>query len=85
MIEDADALELIGTSEDLQKYYDNPRYKGISNDGQAVEYLLAQKYHCTFDHFGSMTTNGGEFRNTEVKFFSFDKTTGTPSATIERI
>ena len=85
MIEDADALELIGTSEDLQKYYDNPRYKGVTNDGQAVEYLLAQKYRCKFDHYGSMSTNGGEFRGTEVKFFSFDKTTGTPSATIERI
>lgn len=85
MIDNADELELIGESEELEKYYNNPRYKGVSNDGQAVEYLLAQKYHCKFDHYGSMSTNGGEFRGTEVKFFSFDKTTGTPSATVESI
>lgn len=85
MIDNADELELIGESAELEKFHGNPRYKGVTNDGQAVEYLLAQKYRCKFDHYGSMTTNGGEFRNTEVKFFSFDKTTGTPSATIERL
>ena len=75
-------LEKIGSSQDLEKYHDNPRYK-ITNNGQAVEYFLKQKYHCKFDHQAKMTSGQGEFRKTEVKFFSFDKTSGTPSATCE--
>lgn len=75
-------LEKIGSSNDLQKYHDSNRYK-ITNDGQAIEYYLKQKYHCKFDHNAKMTAGQGEFKNTEVKFFSYDKTTGTPSATCE--
>lgn len=75
-------LEKIGSSSDLQKYHNNPRYK-ITNDGQAIEYYLKQKYHAKFDHNAKMTAGQGEFKNTEVKFFSYDKTTGTPSATCE--
>ena len=77
-------LECIGESENLKKYYNNPRYK-VKNDGQAVEYYIAQKYHTKFDHYAKMSKGAGEFRNTEVKFFSFDKTTGTPSATCENL
>ena len=73
-------LEKIGQSSDLEKYHNNPRYK-VSNNGHAIEYFLAQKAHTKFDHNGKMLGGSGEFRNTEVKFFSFDKTTGTPSAT----
>lgn len=73
-------LEKIGVSSDLEKYHNNKRYK-VSNDGHAIEYFLAQKTHTKFDHNGKMLGSTGEFRNTEVKFFSFDKTTGTPSAT----
>ena len=75
-------LEKIGLSSDLEKYHNSNRYK-ITNDGQAIEYYLKQKYHCKFDHNAKMTNGNGEFKNTEVKFFSFDKTTGTPSATCE--
>lgn len=75
-------LEKIGSSNDLEKYHNSNRYK-ITNDGQAIEYYLKQKYHCKFDHNAKMTNGQGEFRNTEVKFFSFDKTSGTPSATCE--
>ena len=75
-------LEKIGSSSDLEKYHNSNRYK-ITNDGQAIEYYLKQKYHCKFDHNAKMTTGQGEFKNTEVKFFSYDKTTGTPSATCE--
>ena len=75
-------LENVGASQDLEKYHNNKRYK-VSNDGQAIEYYLAQKFHVKFDHYGKM--ENGEFRNTELKFFSFDKTTGTPSATCESL
>ena len=75
-------LKKIGLSSDLEKYHNSNRYK-ITNDGQAIEYYLKQKYHCKFDHNAKMTNGNGEFKNTEVKFFSFDKTTGTPSATCE--
>lgn len=75
-------LEKIGYSSDLEKYHNNARYK-ITNDGQAIEYYLKQKYHCKFDHQAKMTAGQGEFKNTEVKFFSYDKTSGTPSATCE--
>lgn len=75
-------LEKIGVYTDLKKYY-NGNYS-VSNDGQAVEYLVAQKSHTKFTHTGKMST-AGEFRNTEVKFFDFDKTTGTPSATCKAI
>lgn len=75
-------LEKIGSSSDLEKYHKSSRYK-INNDGQAIEYYLKQKYHCKFDHNAKMTNGNGEFKNTEVKFFSFDKTSGTPSATCE--
>ena len=75
-------LEKIGYSSDLEKYHNNSRYK-ITNDGQAIEYYLKQKYHCKFDHQAKMTAGQGEFKNTEVKFFSYDKTSGTPSATCE--
>lgn len=75
-------LEKIGSASDLEKYHNSARYK-ISNDGQAIEYYLKQKYHTKFDHNAKMTAGDGEFRNTEVKFFSFDKTSGTPSATCE--
>ena len=77
-------LKRIGSSEDLEKYTQSNRYK-VTNNGQAIEYFLSQKYHAKFDHYGKMTGGNGEFRNTEVKFFSFDKTTGTPSATCESI
>ena len=77
-------LEMLGFSEELEKYHDNKRYK-ISNDGQAIEYFLKQKFHTKFDHTAKMTKGAGEFRNTEVKFFSFDKTSGTPSATCESL
>ena len=77
-------LEKIGNSSDLEKYHNNPRYK-IGNNGHAIEYFIAQKYHTKFDHQGKMTEGSGEFRNTEVKFFSFDKTSGTPSATCESL
>lgn len=77
-------LEKIGSSDDLLKYHNSSRYH-ISNDGQAIEYYLKQKYHASFDHNAKMTTGAGEFRNTEVKFFSFDKTSGTPSATCESL
>ena len=77
-------LEKIGSSEDLDKYFNSNRYK-VTNNGQAIEYFLSQRYHAKFDHYGKMTGGNGEFRNTEVKFFSFDKTTGTPSATCENI
>lgn len=73
-------LQKIGYSSDLLKYHDNKRYK-VKNNGQAIEYFLKQKYHCKFNHYGNM--NEGEFKNCEVKFFSFDKTSGTPSATFE--
>lgn len=75
-------LQKIGCSSDLQKYHDSNRYK-ITNDGQAIEYYLKQKYHAKFNHSAKMTAGQGEFKNTEVKFFSYDKTTGTPSATCE--
>ena len=84
MIEEADALELIGESIDLDNIMSNPRYH-VSNRGQACEYLLAKKYHAKFDHAGAMVGSNGEFRGTEVKFFGFDhngKIKGTPSATI---
>ena len=77
-------LEMLGFSEELEKYHENKRYK-ISNDGQAIEYFLKQKYHAKFHHTAKMTKGNGEFRNTEVKFFSFDKTSGTPSATCESL
>lgn len=77
-------LEQIGVSTDLDKYFNSNRYH-ISNSGQAIEYYLKQKYHTKFNHTAKMTTGEGEFRNTEVKFFSFDKTSGTPSATCESI
>lgn len=80
LVDDGDRIELIGYSDDLDEFRSR---KGVSNNGHAIEYYLAKKYHAKFDHFGSMATNGGEFRGTEVKFFSFDKTTGTPSATVE--
>lgn len=75
-------LEKIGSSSDLEKYHNNTRYK-ITNDGQAIEYYLKQKYHTKFNHSAKMTAGQGEFKNTEVKFFSYDKTSGTPSATCE--
>lgn len=77
-------LEMLGFSEELEKYHENKRYK-VSNDGQAVEYFLKQKFHAKFNHTAKMTKGNGEFRNTEVKFFSFDKTSGTPSATCESL
>ena len=77
-------LERIGESESLNKYFESNRYK-VSNCGQAIEYYLKQKYHTKFNHTAKMTSGCGEFRNTEVKFFSFDKTSGTPSATCESL
>ena len=77
-------LEKIGSSVDLEKYFNNSRYS-VTNCGQAIEYYLAQKNHCKFDHTAKMTSGNGEFKNTEVKFFSFDKTSGSPSATCESL
>lgn len=71
-------LEKIGNSSDLEKF-------GKSNNGKNIEYFIARKTHQKFDHNGKMTDSNGEFRNTEVKFFSFDKTSGTPSATCENL
>lgn len=71
-------LEKIGNSSDLEKF-------GKSNDGKNIEFFLASKTHKKFDHNGKMTDGNGEFRGTEVKFFSFDKTSGTPSATCENL
>lgn len=71
-------LEKIGNSKDLEKF-------GKSNNGKNIEYFLSAKTHQKFDHNGKMTDGNGEFRNTEVKFFSFDKTSGTPSATCENL
>lgn len=71
-------LEKIGSSDDLEKF-------GKSNNGKNIEYFLARKTRKSFDHSGKMTDGNGEFRNTEVKFFSFDKTSGTPSATCESL
>ena len=59
-------LEKIGSSADLEKF-------GKSNDGKNIEFFLASKTHKKFDHSGKMTSGNGEFRGTEVKFFSFDK------------
>lgn len=75
LIEDG-TLEKIGSSDDLEKF-------GKSNNGKNIEYFLARKTRKGFDHSGKMTDGNGEFRGTEVKFFSFDKTSGTPSATCE--
>lgn len=74
-------LSDLGTAEKLQKYYSG-KYS-ISNDGQAIEYLVAQVRHLKFDHNGKMSPSG-ECGGREFKFFDFDKTTGTPSATIKR-
>lgn len=82
MIDDAEDLELIGTVEDLDDII--AKKGGRINRGQAVEYFIARKYHCKFDHIGRMTTNGGEFRGTELKYFGWSTTTGTPSATCEQ-
>ena len=71
-------LEKIGNSADLEQF-------GKSNNGKNIEYFLARKTKQKFDHNGKMTNGNGEFRNTEVKFFSFDKTSGTPSATCESL
>lgn len=71
-------LEKIGNSADLEKY-------GKSNNGKNIEYFLSAKTHQKFDHTGKMIDSNGEFRKTEVKFFSFDKTSGTPSATCESL
>ena len=71
-------LEKIGTSQDLEQF-------GKSNNGKNIEYFLARKTRKGFDHNGKMTDGQGEFRGTEVKFFSFDKTSGTPSATCESL
>lgn len=71
-------LENIGNSADLEKF-------GKSNNGKNIEFFLARKTRKAFDHNGKMTNGNGEFRNTEVKFFSFDKTSGTPSATCESL
>ena len=71
-------LEQIGYSADLEQF-------GKSNNGQNIEFFLARKTRQKFDHTGKMTNGNGEFRNTEVKFFSFDKTSGTPSATCESL
>lgn len=71
-------LENIGKSSDLEKF-------GKSNNGKNIEFFLARKTRQKFDHTGKMTNGNGEFRNTEVKFFSFDKTSGTPSATCESL
>lgn len=71
-------LEKIGESADLEAF-------GKSNNGKNIEYFLAKKTRKSFDHTGKMTDGNGEFRGTEVKFFSFDKTSGTPSATCESL
>lgn len=71
-------LEKIGNSADLEAF-------GKSNNGKNIEYFLARKTRKSFNHTGKMTDGNGEFRNTEVKFFSFDKTSGTPSATCESL
>ena len=71
-------LENIGNSADLEKF-------GKSNNGKNIEFFLARKTRKGFDHNGKMTNGNGEFRKTEVKFFSFDKTSGTPSATCESL
>ena len=77
-------LTKIGISTDLEKFY-NKSYYSVSNNGQAIEYFLAQQKHCKFHHQTKMLNGKGEFLNCEVKFFSFDKTSGTPSATFESL
>lgn len=84
---DDGTLKPIGTTENLDYYIKNDRYKSasgkykVTNYGQAIEYYIAQKAHAKFDHYGKITEGNGEFNGCEVKLFNFDKTTGTPSAT----
>lgn len=62
-------MKSIGTMDDLNDIKSKSEKK--INNGQAVEYFLAKKYHKTFDHIKPWYTKGGEFGSCEVKFFDF--------------
>lgn len=57
-----------GTIQDLDQI--KAKHKNISNNGQAVEYLVNRKERTTIDHTKSLL-NGGDslFGDTEIKYF----------------
>lgn len=62
-------MQEIGTMEQLKEVKEKSGKK--LNNGQAVEFFLAKKYHKPFDHVKPWYTAGGEFGACEVKFFDF--------------
>lgn len=57
-----------GTEEDLQVIRE--KHKNLTNNGQAVEWLVNRKEHTTVDHKKSLLKGGDSlFGDTEIKYF----------------
>lgn len=74
---------VVGTWEELETIRKNgDGKKPYTNNGIAVEYLLAKKLKKRFDHKKAWTEGRGEFEGYEVKFFDFgfDRCISSPRA-----
>lgn len=57
-----------GTEKDLEQI--RTKYSNLTNNGQAVEYLINKKEHTTIDHTKSLLKGGDSlFGDTEIKYF----------------